>query len=117
MQTKPNCPKCSSSKISKNGMVKGVQRYKCKECHFQFTRTTPRGRSAADKALAVTLYLMGVSMNAIGRLLKVSTPAVLGFVGICVFRELIEKGCFPLNILTLPMRFKNGNTPYIEEAI
>ena len=80
MQTKPNCPKCSSSKVLKNGKVRGIQRHKCKECHFQFTRTTPRGRSAADKALAVTLYLMGVSMNAIGRLLKVSTPAVLSWI-------------------------------------
>ena len=77
---KPKCPKCSSSKTYKNGKVKGVQRYKCKECHYQFTRTTPRGRSAADKALAVTLYLMGVSMNAIGRLLQVSTPAVLSWI-------------------------------------
>ncbi len=80
MQTKPNCPKCSSSQISKNGNIKGVQRYKCKQCHYQFTRTTPRGRPAAEKALAITLYLMGVSMNAIGRLLKVSTPAVLSWI-------------------------------------
>ena len=80
METKPNCPKCSSSQISKNGKIKGRQRYKCKQCHYQFTRTTPRGRPATEKALAVTLYLMGVSMNAIGRLLKVSTPAVLSWI-------------------------------------
>ena len=80
MQTKPDCPKCSSSQISKNGKIKGVQRYKCKQCQYQFTRTTPRGRPATEKALAVTLYLMGVSMNAIGRLLKVSTPAVLSWI-------------------------------------
>lgn len=77
MKTISNCPKCSSPQISKNGKIKGVQRYKCKECQYQFTRTIPRERPATDKALALTLYLMGVSMNAIGRLIKVSTPAVL----------------------------------------
>lgn len=35
---------------------------------------------------------------------------MLGFVCICLFRELIEKGCFLPNLLTLPMRIKNGNT-------
>ena len=80
MQKRPHCPKCTSAEVSKNGKIKGVQRYKCKQCQYQFTRTTPRGRSATEKALAVTLYLMGVSMNAIGRLLKVSTPAVLSWI-------------------------------------
>ncbi len=80
MQKRPHCPKCTSDEVSKNGKVNGVQRYKCKECQYQFTRTTPRGRSTTDKALAVTLYLMGVSMNSIGRLLKVSTPAVLSWI-------------------------------------
>ena len=80
MQKRPHCPKCTSAEVSKNGKIKGVQRYKCKQCQYQFTRTTPRGRSATEKALAITLYLMGVSMNAIGRLLKVSTPAVLSWI-------------------------------------
>ena len=80
MQAKTNCPKCSWSQISKNGKITGVQRDKCKECQYQFMRTTPRGRPAADKAMAVILYLMGVSMNAIGRLLKVSTPTVLSWI-------------------------------------
>lgn len=80
MNERPNCPKCTSSEVSKNGKVKERQRYKCKNCSYQFTRTTPRGHPPVEKALAVTLYLMGVSMNAIGRLLKVSTPAVLNWI-------------------------------------
>lgn len=80
MNERPNCPKCASSDVSKNGKVKETQRYKCKNCSYQFTRTTPRGHPPAEKALAVTLYLMGISMNAIGRLLKVSTPAVLSWI-------------------------------------
>ena len=36
--TKPykNCPECKSNKIVKNGSRKGVQRFKCKTCNYQF---------------------------------------------------------------------------------
>ncbi len=74
------CPKCHSPTIVKNGKHLGRQRYRCKNCGFQFTRTTPRGRPSSEKALAILLYTPGLSMNAIARLLKVSTPAVLRWV-------------------------------------
>lgn len=63
--------------VVKNGKVNEKQRFKCKKCSFQFTRLTPRGRPAKDKVLAVTLYISGLSMNAIAKLLEVSTPTVL----------------------------------------
>lgn len=75
-----NCPKCLSGKVVKNGMHLEKQRYRCKNCGFQFTRETPRGRPAQEKALAVLLYTMGLSLNAIARIFKVSTPAVLRWV-------------------------------------
>ena len=75
-----NCPKCSSDESVKNGLHHGRQRYKCKTCGFQYTRTTPRGRPASDKATAVLLYTLGLSLNSIARTLKVSTPAVLRWV-------------------------------------
>ncbi|WP_444876536.1 transposase-like zinc-binding domain-containing protein, partial [Bacteroides heparinolyticus] len=28
-----NCPKCKSELKVKNGVIKGVQRYKCKDCN------------------------------------------------------------------------------------
>ncbi|WP_407651239.1 transposase-like zinc-binding domain-containing protein [Candidatus Bandiella euplotis] len=31
------CKKCSSSKYVKNGNIRGMQRYKCKECGCNFT--------------------------------------------------------------------------------
>ena len=74
------CPKCSFERSVKNGIHLGRQRYRCKQCGFQFTRDTPRGRPAQEKALAILLYTMGLSLNAIARLLKVSTPAVLRWV-------------------------------------
>lgn len=80
MQEKPDCPKCNSSRIIKNGTVSGKQRYLCKECGLQFTRTSSRGRPATEKALAVTLYTLGLSLNTIARLFHVSTPAVLRWV-------------------------------------
>ena len=74
------CPKCSFSQIVKNGHSRGKQRYRCKSCGFQFTRTTPRGRPASEKATAILLYTLGLSLNSIARMLKVSTPAVLRWV-------------------------------------
>ena len=76
----PECPKCHSSSTIKSGQHHGRQRHRCKDCGFQFTRTDSRGRPASEKAMAVTLYTMGLSMNAIARLFKVSTPAVLRWV-------------------------------------
>ena len=75
-----DCPRCHSSSIVKNGKHLEKQRHRCKSCGFQFTRTTPRGRAPNEKALAVLLYTLGLSMNAIARLLHVSTPAVLRWI-------------------------------------
>lgn len=71
------CPKCRSRNTVKNGTVWGKPRRKCQTCRYQFTRTTRRGKSLETVHTAVILHLFGLSMNAIGRLLKVSTPAVL----------------------------------------
>ena len=76
----PICPRCSSSEVVKNGIHLERQRHKCKKCGFQFTRDTPRGHPAQEKATAVLLYTMGLSLNAIARIFKVSTPAVLRWV-------------------------------------
>ena len=80
MNKNPACPRCKSMEVVKNGKVEEKQRVKCKKCSFQFTRLTPRGRPAKDKVLAVTLYISGLSMNAIAKLLEVSTPTVLDWI-------------------------------------
>ena len=80
MNEKPPCPKCQSREVVKNGKVQWKQRYKCKSCSLQFTRLTPRGRPAQEKAMAVTLYTLGLSIRAIARLIGVSPTAVLKWI-------------------------------------
>ena len=80
MNEKPPCPKYQSIEVVKNGKVQGKQRYKCKSCSLQFTRLTPRGRPAQEKAMAVTLYTLGLSIRAIARLIGVSPTAVLKWI-------------------------------------
>ena len=75
-----HCRKCGSEAFVKNGFVAGVQRYKCKECGFQFTRETPHGKPMKDKILALVLYLSGLSMTMIGKIIGVSTQSVMRWI-------------------------------------
>jgi len=61
-------------------MVQGEQRWKCKECAYQFTKTEKRGRPLWQKSLVVFLYSNGVSMNAIARIFDVRPSTVLKWV-------------------------------------
>lgn len=58
------CPKCASERIVKNGRHLERQRFRCKDCGFQFTRDIPRGRPATEKAMAILLYTLGLSFRA-----------------------------------------------------
>ncbi len=80
MNTNPICPKCNSSYVIKNGKVLEKQRYKCKNCSFQFIRLTPQGYPAETKAKAITLYTQGLSMRAIAKLCAVSATTVLRWI-------------------------------------
>lgn len=82
----PNCPKCASSSVVKNGMHLNRQRFRCKSCGFQFTRDTPRGRPATEKATAILLYTLGLSFNAIARIYGVAASTVMRWV-----RDFAEK--------------------------
>jgi transposase-like protein len=74
------CRKCDSDRIVKNGHHLGKQRFKCKECGFQFTRQNAKGRSPKTKCLAILLYLSGLSLRATASLVNVSPKAVLDWV-------------------------------------
>ena len=72
------CPACGGAVLIRSGHACGRQRWRCKGCGRQFTRTTPRGKPAAIKQRAVALYCTGgPSMNAIGKHVGVSAQSVM----------------------------------------
>ena len=75
-----HCRKCGSEAFTKNGVIAGTQRYKCKRCGFQFTRETPHEKPMKDKVLALVLYLSGLSMNMIGKIVGVRTKNVMRWI-------------------------------------
>jgi transposase-like protein len=66
------CPQCQSDRLVNNGSVAGKPKKLCKQCGYQFTRTTPRGKPLVMKVQAVLVYLSGISMHRIAFLLRVS---------------------------------------------
>ena len=73
------CPYCESRRLIKNGSSYGVPKWRCKDCGRQTSFKPPRGEPAWKKDTAVLLYTLGLSMNAIGKLLGVSTPSLLNW--------------------------------------
>jgi transposase-like protein len=76
-----NCPKCTCEKRVKSGIVKGRQRYKCKECGCNYTvELKSTGKSKSMKKQALHLYLEGLGFRSIGRILGVSNVSVLNWI-------------------------------------
>ena len=75
-----NCPRCQATSFIKYGFVNDVQRYECKNCQYQWTRTTPRGYPPQQKKIAVLLYCQGISLNAISKLFAVHASSVLKWI-------------------------------------
>jgi insertion element IS1 protein InsB len=76
----PMCPQCQSDHVINNGSAAGKPKKQCKQCGYQFTRSTPRGKPLATKINAVLWYLSGMSMNRTAFLLGVSAQAVLTWI-------------------------------------
>lgn len=76
------CLKCGCEKAVKNGFIFGLQRYKCKKCGYQYTKTKPHGYSDHEKKTALILYASGLSMNMIAKLIGVSVQTVSRWVKI-----------------------------------
>ena len=75
-----NCPRCSGEQISKYGFMHGKQRYICKECRRQFVIENTHSKPETVKLTAVLLYINGLSLRAIAKILHVSATAVLNWV-------------------------------------
>jgi transposase len=76
----PRCKRCGSEGRTRNGFMRGKQRYRCRACGLNFTDTPPRGLPLGVKATAVLLYLSGLSMDRTARLLGVSTPGMMAWI-------------------------------------
>jgi transposase len=74
------CTKCGSASVFRSGFVKGEQRYRCKECGRQFVPTRHHGKSETQKLTAILLYINGLSLRTIARLIRVTATAVLKWV-------------------------------------
>lgn len=76
-----NCAKCKSGKSTKNGVLNGVQRYKCKDCGFNFTVAFKSTAKPEDvKRQALLMYLEGLGFHSIGRILRVSHVSVINWI-------------------------------------
>jgi transposase len=79
----PLCKKCGSGCAVKNGVIAGKQRYKCKECGYNFRHGDNRtnDKIAAKKALCVLLYAMAKgSYRMLGRILGIHNTLVYRWV-------------------------------------
>ena len=75
------CKKCSSTSIIKNSKVRNKQRYNCKACGLNFVDGDQRKEKSLDeKRMAIYLYLEGMVLRSIGRVLDVHNVAVLNWV-------------------------------------
>ena len=78
---KMDCPRCGNGDYCKDGIVKERQRYKCKQCRYRYTvQKKSNVRPPETRQLALDMYLEGMGFRAIGRVLKVSNTAVLGWI-------------------------------------
>ena len=75
------CPKCKSEHIVKSGVVKGRQRFRCKECNYFFT-VLKEGKNIDPYYVikALQLYIEGVTYREIERILGISHVSVMNWV-------------------------------------
>lgn len=75
------CPKCHNQEVVKSGVIKGRQRYQCKSCNYFFT-VFKNGKNIDPYYVikALQLYMEGVSLREIERLIGVSHVSVMNWV-------------------------------------
>ena len=75
------CPKCQDNHIVKSGVIKGRQRYFCKNCNYYFT-VNKVGKKIDNYYVtkALQLYLEGLSFREIERIIGVSHVTVSNWI-------------------------------------
>jgi transposase len=97
------CKNCGSGRAVKNGKVRGKQRYRCKECSYNFVEGDARtnDKIAAKKAMLILLYSLGkASFNLLARLFD-TWPSQ-------VYRWVVQEG------LSLPEQEVSGEIKEME---
>lgn len=74
------CPKCQSSNKIKNGIVHGMQRYRCLVCGCNYTKSNPRGYRSKIKTEAIHLYKNGKSFREIEKITGISNVTIMRWV-------------------------------------
>ena len=70
------CKKCKVVEHNKNRFIKEHQRYKCKNCGYQFVSTLQKGVDKQNYIVCL-LYINGLSFRTITRLLHTFATNVL----------------------------------------
>ena len=75
------CPKCQSESLIKSGIVKGRQRFRCKECNYFFT-VLKEGKNIDPYYVikALQLHVEGLPYREIERILGISHVSVMNWV-------------------------------------
>ena len=75
------CPRCKSEELVKSGVVKGRQRFRCKDCNYFFT-VLKEGKNIDPYYVskALQLYIEGVTFREIERILGISHVSVMNWV-------------------------------------
>jgi len=80
---KQQCPQCHATRRQiKDGRTRaGSQRYRCKLCGFRYTpEPKEKGYDEEIRLQALTLYLDGVSLRGVSRILEVNHQSVANWV-------------------------------------
>ena len=91
------CPKCWSEKKVKNGFKNDKQRYKCKECWCNYSKSYLWRVEFNKKVEALKLYLEWLWFRAIWRILWVSNVSVLNWIrmfweiAMLLFSQMVSK--------------------------
>ena len=76
-----NCPRCNSDAHWKDGLIRGRQRFRCKDCNYRYSVEFKQDvNSAETRLLALEMYREGLDFRSIGRVLKVSYGTVFQWI-------------------------------------
>ncbi len=92
------CKHCNGLRLIKNGILKGKQVYKCKECSRVFLEGDKRVKYGFEKKMKVLKwYLDGAGIRSISRNEGVSAPLIIKWI-----RDFSKILCQKLNEINIP---------------